>query len=53
MKKTGVCKVCGINCWKENKGEPIIWPCVIEKCPYPKGEILVFPRSQTGSSMSQ
>lgn len=53
MTKAGICKTCGINCWKETNGEPSIWPCGIPKCPYPRGEVIVFPQSQTGSSMAQ
>ena len=51
--KTGTCTHCGINCWAETSGKPAIWPCLLEGCPYPRGEIVQFPKSATGSSMLQ
>jgi len=32
--KTGVCTVCGINCWEETSGKPAVWPCGVNQCPY-------------------
>lgn len=34
--KTGVCGVCGINCW--DNGKPAIWPCGVKGCPYETAE---------------
>lgn len=53
LTKSGTCKNCGINCWKETKGTPSIWPCGVEGCPYPRGEVVAFPSSATGSSLLQ
>jgi hypothetical protein len=52
LTKTGTCKACGINCYAETKNEPSVWPCGIEGCPYTnRGQVLPFPRSETGSSL--
>jgi hypothetical protein len=53
LTKTGTCKTCSINCYAEKGGNPAIWPCGIEGCPYPRGEVVLFTRSMTGSSMLQ
>ena len=53
LTKTGTCKTCGINCWAETKGQPSVWPCGVEGCPYPRGEVVAFPKSSTGSSLLQ
>jgi hypothetical protein len=53
LTKTGTCKHCGINCWAEQGGKPAIWPCGIDDCPYPRGQVIYFPSSMTGSSMLQ
>lgn len=53
LTKTGTCKHCTINCYAESKGKPTIWPCGVEGCPYPRGEIVAFPKSATGSSLLQ
>jgi hypothetical protein len=50
---TGRCAHCGINCWKETNGMPAIWPCGIEGCPYPRHNVVQFPRSATGTSLAQ
>lgn len=51
-KPSGTCKVCGINCWKETGNKPAVWPCGIETCPYPRGEVIPFPQSSVGSSLA-
>jgi hypothetical protein len=53
LTKSGTCKHCTINCWAERGGKPAIWPCGLEGCPYPRGEVVAFPKSMTGSSMLQ
>jgi hypothetical protein len=51
-KKTGECSHCGINCWAEHGNKPAI-PCQLENCPYPRGQVIMFPLSSTGSSLLQ
>lgn len=53
MQPTGKCTHCGINCWAETDNQPAIWPCGLEGCPYPRGEVVQFPKSATGTSLSQ
>ena len=53
LTKTGTCKHCTINCYAESKGKPTVWPCGVEGCPYPRGEVIAFPKSATGSSLLQ
>ena len=53
MQPTGKCAHCGINCWAETDNQPAIWPCGLEGCPYPRGEVVQFPKSATGTSLSQ
>jgi hypothetical protein len=53
LTKSGTCKNCGINCYKEKANQPTVWPCGVEGCPYPRGEIIAFPQSATGSSLLQ
>jgi hypothetical protein len=48
----GKCAICTINLWAHTKGEPAIWPCGLDNCPYPGHEVKVFERSQTGSGLS-
>lgn len=30
----GKCEICTINLWSSADGEPVVWPCNIESCPY-------------------
>lgn len=30
----GKCEICTINLWSSAEGNPVVWPCNIEKCPY-------------------
>lgn len=54
LTKTGTCKHCGINCWAECGGQPSVWPCRVDGCPYPDtAKIIQFPASATGSSLLQ
>lgn len=36
--KSGVCQICGINCYEETNGKPSIWPCGVKACPYETAE---------------
>lgn len=54
--KSGVCTVCGINCWQETNSEPSVWPCGVKSCPYETEEQqarigLNYERSQVGTSL--
>jgi hypothetical protein len=53
LQPTGKCPICGINCWAETQNIPAIWPCGLDKCPYPVQPSRTFARSATGSSLSQ
>ncbi len=54
LTKTGTCKHCGINCYAEKHGEPAVWPCGVDGCPYPpRGKVIPFAVSATGSSLLQ
>ena len=53
LTKTGTCPHCTINCWAENQGKPSVWPCGVDGCPYPRGQVIAFPKSATGSSLLQ
>jgi hypothetical protein len=53
LEPCGKCSHCGINCWSETDGNPAIWPCSVSGCPYPAGNVVAFPRSATGTSLSQ
>lgn len=53
LEPVGKCSHCGINCWAETNNEPAIWPCGVEGCPYPRGQVIQFPRSATGTSLAQ
>lgn len=30
----GKCEICTINLWSSTGGEPVVWPCNVESCPY-------------------
>ena len=54
--KTGVCSVCGINCWDASGGKPAVWPCGVRSCPYEteaqQARIgLDYQRSDIGNSL--
>lgn len=53
LEPCGKCPHCSINCWNETGGKPAIWPCGLEGCPYPRGNVIAFPRSETGTSLAQ
>jgi hypothetical protein len=53
LEPCGKCSHCGINCWAETDGKPAIWPCGVPGCPYPSNNVVMFPRSATGTSLSQ
>jgi len=54
----GKCSVCTINLWDASGGEPAVWPCNLEGCPYEKPEeqnrhfSLEF-KGQVGSGLGQ
>lgn len=54
LTKSGTCPNCGINCYTEKHNEPSVWPCGVNGCPYPpRGKVVAFPLSATGSSLLQ
>lgn len=52
LEPCGKCSNCGINCWDETGEKPAIWPCGLSGCPYPSNNVVAFPSSPTGSSLS-
>lgn len=54
LTKSGTCPTCGINTYAERGNEPAVWPCGVNGCPYPpRGKVIPFPLSSTGSSLLQ